>query len=76
MGFFALASMKGKCRNRLDAKYPMRLVLSNVKPRFKYFVEAKKIFFVLRYSFFYSCLLLLSLVGSRLFLQIKLFNEF
>ena len=32
MGFFAQASMKDKCRNRLNASYLMRLALNDVKP--------------------------------------------
>ena len=34
--------MKDKCRNRLDAKYPMRLGLSNVELRLRNFAEVKK----------------------------------
>ena len=41
MGFSALAYMKEKYRNRLDAEHPMRLALSDVEARFQKLVEAK-----------------------------------
>jgi len=40
-GFSALAYMKDKYRNRLDAEHPMRLALSDVEPQFQKLVEAK-----------------------------------
>ena len=41
MGFSAMAFMKDKYRNRLDAEHPMRLALSDVEPRFQKLVDAK-----------------------------------
>ena len=41
MGFSAMAFMKDKYRNRLDAEHPMRLALSDVEPRFHKLVDAK-----------------------------------
>ena len=41
MGVSALAFIKEKCRNRLNAEHPMRLASSNVEPPFQKLVEAK-----------------------------------
>ena len=41
MGFSALAFMKDEYRNCLDAEHPMRLVLSDVEPRFQKLADAK-----------------------------------
>ena len=41
MGFSAMAFMKDKYRNRLDAEHPMHLALSDVEPRFQKLVDAK-----------------------------------
>ena len=41
MGVSALAFMKDKYRNRLDAEHPMRLALSDVEPQFQKLVKVK-----------------------------------
>ena len=41
MGFCALAFIKDKYRNRLDAEHPIRLALSDVEPRFQKLAKAK-----------------------------------
>ena len=41
MGFSALAFIKDKYRNRLNAEHPMLLALSDVEPQFQKLVEAK-----------------------------------
>ena len=70
MGFFVLACIKDKFKNRLNAMYAVRLAMSNVKPRFRNFVEAKKTSCGTVFSFlFHFRLSLLSLVGSQLFFQ-------
>ena len=67
--------MKEKCRNRLNAYYPMRLALCNVKPQFRNFVHTKKVSFVSRF-FLYLRSLLLSSVASQLFFEIAFLNDF
>ena len=67
MRFSALAFMKDKYRNRLDAEHPMRLALSNVEPRSQKLVEAKWRWFLC------FCIYL---GGSQLFLQMGFLNNF
>jgi len=41
LGFSALAFMKDKYKNRLDAEYSVRLALSDAEPQFQKLVEVK-----------------------------------
>ena len=67
--------MKDRCRNRLDAKYPMRLAFSNVKPRFRSFVEAKK-FFCITVFFFLFLLTFAQFSWVAVILTDKVFERF
>ena len=73
MGFSALACMKGKFRNRLNAMYAVRSVM--LSHGFKILFKRRS-FFVLRYSLFYLCLSLLGLVVSHLYFQRVFLNDF
>ena len=55
----------------------MRLAIRNVKPRFENFVETKKFFCGEVFSFCsFTLLSLLSLIGTQLYFQIVLLNDF